>query len=111
MKQSSVPLRKRLWRFREKLLDFCRDLAAAAWGQVGRWLGGPLSGRPRGRRLLQLEPLETRTLLSVVQFHAAAWSAHENAQSATITVDLDQAAAATVTVGYSTSDGTAVAGI
>jgi hypothetical protein len=47
---------------------------------------------------------------AMVQFSSATYSANESAGSAIITVTLDAASSLTITVDYTTSDGTAVAG-
>lgn len=96
----------RLW---DNLFAFCEggwDALRSCTSGLSRRCG-PL---PRPRRVLALELLESRELLSAVQFSATSFEVNESQGTATVTVALDQASASPVSVNYTTMDGSATAG-
>jgi hypothetical protein len=77
------------------------------WAEAAR--RAPRCGKPRPVQPA-FETLESRFMLTTVQFSASSYFVNENAGSVTISVTLDALPSQNVTVNYATSEGSAFAG-
>jgi len=99
-------------RWLDAFFAYCRD---GLWGfrhvlnEMATFRLEPKAKKPEPWRP-QIELLEIRQMPTTVQFSAASMNVNEDLSSATVTAVLNSASAGTITVNYSTSDNTAIAG-